>query len=327
MKKILKLSAVLIVLLIVGAVGFLTYITKFLPNVPVEEVKIEYTPERIERGRYLANNVAQCVDCHSERDWSRFAGPIVPGSEGKGGEVFDRKMGLPGAIHTPNITPFHLKDWSDGELFRAITAGVSKDGRPLFPIMPYPSFAKMDREDIYAIIAYLRTLPEIENKTPPSELDFPMSVIVHTIPKKAEFTQKPSPVDKINYGAYLTNAASCIECHTQMVRGQLVEGKEFAGGRSFPLPDGSRVISSNITPDKATGIGFWSEELFIQRFKAYDKRVNAGAHQAVKPGDFNTIMPWTKYAEMTNEDLAAIFAYLQTLKPVSNKIGNTHVKP
>lgn len=325
MKKILKILAVLIFVLVVGVVVLLAYVTKFKPNIPVENVKIEYTPERIERGKYLANNVAQCVDCHSQRDWSRFSGPTISGTEGKGGEIFDQKIGFPGKYYAPNITPFHLKNWSDGELFRAITTGVSRDNRPLFPVMPYPSFGKMDREDVYSIIAYIRSLPDIENETPAPESDFPMNIIIHTIPTEADFTLKPAATEKEKYGEYLTNAASCIECHTPAARGQIIKEQEFSGGRFFPFPDGSTVISANITPDKATGIGSWDEAAFIQRFKAFDQNANNG-NDVVKSGDFNSVMPWSKYSQMTNEDLAAIYAYLRTLKPISNKISKNFIK-
>lgn len=325
MKKFLKILAIFIVVLIVAVIALLTYVTKFKPNIPVEEVKIEYTPERIERGRYLAQNVTQCIDCHSTRDWSRFSGPIIPGTEGKGGEAFDQKIGFPGNYYAPNLTPYHLKDWSDGELFRAITTGVSRDGHPLFPVMPYLSFGKMDREDIYSIIAYIRSLPSIENNPPASESAFPMSIIIHLIPSNAEFTQKPSPTDKVKYGEYLTNASSCVECHTPAKDGQIIKGQEFSGGRFFPFPDGTRVVSANITPDKETGIGNWTEETFIQKFKAFDKSVN-NVDDTVKPGDFNSIMPWSKYSQMTNEDLAAIYAYLRTVKPISNKVEPKFLK-
>lgn len=323
MKKFFKVSAFAVVLLIGAVIAVLTYITKFKPNIPVEEVKIEYTPERVERGKYIAHHVAQCIDCHSARDWSRFSGPIFPGSEGKGGEAFDRKIGFPGAYYAPNITPYNLKGWSDGELFRAITAGVGKDGRALFPVMPYLSFGKMDREDIYSVIAYIRSLPSVENTAPAPESDFPMNIIIRTIPAKAEFSQKPPPADQINYGKYLTGAASCIECHTPATGGQLIEGMEYAGGRYFPMAEGGTVVSSNITPDKETGIGNWTEETFIQRFKAFDK---SNAHVAVKPGEFNTNMPWSKYAGMKKEDLAAIYAYLRTVKPIANKIEKVYLK-
>ncbi|HMY47643.1 MAG TPA: cytochrome C, partial [Leptospiraceae bacterium] len=87
MKKI-----VLIVLgLIVGSVvGLLGYVRFALPNVgPAPVMTIESTPERVERGKYLANHVTVCIDCHSTRDWSKFSGPLVPGAIGKGGELFD----------------------------------------------------------------------------------------------------------------------------------------------------------------------------------------------------------------------------------------------
>ncbi len=75
MKKFFKILAVVFIVLIVAVVALLTYVKMFMPNVPIEEVKIEITPERVKRGEYLAHNVAQCVDCHSQRDWTRFSGP------------------------------------------------------------------------------------------------------------------------------------------------------------------------------------------------------------------------------------------------------------
>src|SRR5665213_1849553 len=75
------------------------------------------------------------------------------------------------------------------EIFMTITTGVDKYGKALFPVMPYHYYGKMDKEDIYDIIAYIRSLPPIENKTPDRSIDFPMNFIVNTIPTKASFTQ------------------------------------------------------------------------------------------------------------------------------------------
>ena len=324
MKKFLKFA--LVVASAVIAVFFLLilYVVYFLPSVPVENIKVEITPERVARGKYLAENVAQCMDCHSTHDWSKFSGPAVPGTEGKGGEVFNRKMGFPGTYYAPNITPFHLKDWSDGEIFRAITSGVSKDGRALFPIMPYPSFGKMDREDIYSIIAYIRTLQPIENAPPASESNFPMNIIIHTIPSESSLSPKPPVTDTVNYGKYLVNAASCAECHTPAVSGQIIEEKMFSGGRYFEVPQGT-AISRNITPDKQTGIGNWTREDFITRFKAFENSEHYSG-EGLNTNDFNTIMPWSNYAKMTEEDLGAIYAYLMTVKPISNKVQNSFIK-
>lgn len=324
MKKFLKFALAALGVVIVAFFLLIFYVLYFLPRVPVENIQVEITPERIERGKYLAENVAQCIDCHSTRDWSKFSGPAVPGTEGKGGEAFDRKFGFPGAYYAPNITPFHLKDWSDGEVYRAITSGVSKDGRALFPIMPYPSFGKMDREDIYSIIAYIRSLPPIENTTPESESDFPMNIIINTIPSEANLSPRPAPTDTVNYGRYLVNAASCAECHTPVNRGQIIEDLMYSGGRYFEMPQGT-VISKNITPDKQTGIGNWTREDFITRFKAFENNAHY-ANDGLNTKDFNTIMPWANYAKMTEEDLGAIYAYLMSVKPLSNRVDKVFIK-
>jgi mono/diheme cytochrome c family protein len=279
---------------------------------------VEQTAARLERGKYLAHHVALCMDCHSTRDWSKLNGPMVDGTWGKGGEIFDQKMGFPGKYLSANITPYHLKDWTDGELYRVITTGVSKDGHALFPVMPYLNYGKMDKEDIYAIIAYIRSLPEIANDVPKSEGDFPMSIIVNTIPKKASHEAIPSKSDKLAYGKYLLNAAACAECHTQRVKGEPVEGMDLAGGMKFVMPGGD-LYSKNITPDTETGIGDWTEDDFVKKFKIYAD--SSYTPPAIKPGEFQSIMPWQMYGGLTEEDLKAMFAYLRTVKPVKNKIN------
>src|SRR5688572_29960540 len=106
MKKFFKVLGIIVLVLIVAVVGLIAYIKTALPNVgEAEEVKIEYTPERIARGEYLANAVNICMDCHSTRDWSKFSGPLVEGTLGKGGERFDQKVGMPGVYLSRNITP------------------------------------------------------------------------------------------------------------------------------------------------------------------------------------------------------------------------------
>ncbi|SHG78042.1 Cytochrome c [Flavobacterium fluvii] len=316
MKKILKWGLLAIILCIAGLLLFVSFA---LPNVGEPEyLKIEKTKERLVRGEYLANNVSVCMDCHSTRDWSKFSGPLTPGTLGKGGEVFDQKFGFPGEFYARNITPSGIGDWSDGEILRAISSGVDKNGRALFPIMPHPNLGKMDREDLYSIIVYVRSLKPIANKTPDSKPDFPMNFIINTIPKKAEFSHKPSEKDVVNYGAYLFNAASCIECHTKQEKGAKIEGMELAGGFEFIMPSGGIARSANITPDHETGIGKWTEQMFVDKFKSYTD--STYVPNKVGKGNFNTVMPWTMYGKMKKEDLKAIYAYLKTVKPIKNTV-------
>jgi mono/diheme cytochrome c family protein len=316
--RILGIIAAAVVLILIGIV---LYIVWFLPSVPVKEVTVVSSPERIERGKYLASHVMVCIDCHSTRDWSKFSGPMVPGTEGKGGEIFDQKMGFPGHFMSPNITPFNLKDWTDAEIYRAITSGISKGGRPMFPIMPYPAYGTLDTEDIYSIIAYIRSLSPIEYTATRSNPTFPMNVILHLIPKKAEPQAMPPASDTLGYGEYLVRASGCIECHTPAEHGQIVKAFAFSGGREFQMPDGSMLISSNITSDEETGIGKWTKEAFIFRFKTYD--LSSFNPPVIHKGDLQSIMPWTMYAGMDTTDLTAMYKYLHSLKPESNKVIKT----
>ena len=270
MKKILKGGGYLLLLILVVVAGIIIYVKTSLPNVgPAEELTVERTPERIERGRYLAWSVSICMDCHSTRDWTKFSGPISRGTTGKGGEVFDASVGLPGTFYSKNITPEGITRYTDGELLRVITTGVSKEGKALFPIMPYPYYRKMDTEDIYSIIAYLRTLEPVKNEVPESEPNLMMSVLLNTIPVKADPQPRPDSTDQLAMGAYLTNAAACIECHTPFEKGKILPEFAFSGGREFQFPNGSVVRSLNITPDLETGIGKWTEAQFLARFKLF----------------------------------------------------------
>ena len=315
-KKIFGRIIIALLLIIAAAIG---YIKLALPNVgAAPDLKVESTPERIARGEYLANHVTICIDCHSKRDWSRFSGPPVEGTKGMGGELFDQKFGFPGVFHSRNITPEGISRYTDGELFRVITTGVNKEGKAMFPVMPYKYYGRMDEEDIKSIIAYIRTLAPIKNEVPASVPDFPMNIIINTIPEKAAFTKIPPKTDVTAYGKYLVNASACMECHTKFDKGKLVAGTEFGGGREFPFPDGSIVRSGNITVDQATGIGKWTVDDFLTRF--HTRSDSATLSRKLSAGEFNSIMPWTMYGKMTDEDLKAIYAYLRTVPAINNPI-------
>jgi len=319
MKKLFKILGFCLAVIVLIVAGLVTYVKTALPDVgPAPELKVEKTADRIARGKYLANNVALCVDCHSTRDWTRFAGPLVDGTLGKGGETFDQRFGFPGKFYSRNITPYGIAGYTDGELYRLITTGVTREGKPMFPIMPYSHYGKMDPEDIYSIIAYIRTFAPIRNDVPASQAYFPMNIILNTIPAKALPGRRPDMASGREYGAYLANAAACIECHTRAEHGQIIASLAYSGGRDFLLPDGSVVRSSNLTPDVNTGIGNWTKDAFIKRFKDYTDTSYKAA--LVGKGDFNTLMPWDMYAGMTRDDLGAIYDYLRSLPEQSNTI-------
>ena len=317
MKMILRILFFLglAIVLFIG-LGIL-YVSFALPNVgPAPEMNIEITQERVDRGKYLAWHVMMCAECHGKRDFSIFGGPPIPGTEFGGGEIFDHSMGLPGIFVSPNITPYGIGDWTDGEIFRLITTGVTKDGEPIFPIMPYHSYGTLDPEDIKSVIAYLRTLEPIINDPPKSVADFPVNLIMRTLPTEAAFTDLPEKSNLLAYGKYLFDAAACGDCHTNFVKGEFI-GPLGGGGREFQFPDGSILRTSNITPHE-TGILHYTRESFVNRFKMYGD--TALVLPTVEPGDFQTIMPWKMYSGMTETDLGAIYEYLLTLEPYENQL-------
>ena len=271
----------------------------------------------VERGKYLAHNVAVCMDCHSKRDFAKFSFPPAHGTDGIGASFpFGEAEGIPGEIWAPNITPKRLAGWTDDEIARAVAHGVNKSGDTLFPIMPYDNYSRMAKDDLYAIIAFLRTLPASDSTVPPRKLFIPMSVL----PPLPEFAPdknvRPDSSDKAKYGQYIATIASCGNCHTPMNKdGSPDFSKAFSGGFVFSTPM-FKVAVANITPDSTTGIGLWTEDAFVAKFRtnSSDEVVNKDH------GRQNSIMPWAMYGKMEEGDLRAIYAYLQTVSPVSNKV-------
>ena len=320
MKKFFKVLGYIFGGVVVLIIAFIIYFNASYPKVdPPSNEKVDITQARLDRGKYLANHVTVCMDCHSTRDWTKFTGPIKPGTLGEGGEMFDEaNAGVPGVVYSKNITPAGISRYTDGELMRVITNGVTKEGEALFPLMPYMGYNHLTKEDLYSIVAYIRSLKPIENKIPDRSLNFPLNFIVKTIPPHS---YKPSPEpDKNNpteYGKYLVTIAACFDCHTEQEKGQYKMDKAFAGGFVFHMPAGE-VRSANITPDQATGIGMWTKDQFILRFKIMDPDSN----QITSVGmmDFNSPMPWTMYGGMNREDLGSIYEYLRTIPAVRQNV-------
>lgn len=306
--------AVVILAVVVGFVGILVlgglaYVMLRYPAVgPPPEISVEINDEKIERGRYLANHVVVCVHCHSPQRLDRFANPSVPEEAYHGGTLAGE--GFPGALYPENLTPVGMGDWSDGEIARATIEGVGKDGSALFPVMPYGDYRHLSEEDLASIIAYLRSLPAAGEKRPEGYLNFPLNLIVRTIPESATPAAEPDREDAVAYGRYLAEVAGCRSCHSP----DATPRNAFTGGGEFPLENGIVIRSVNLTPDPETGLGHWTEEQFVVRFKMY--AAPEAREMTNEEVGYRTVMPWIEYSGMSEEDLKAIYAYLQTLEPV-----------
>jgi len=272
----------------------------------------ERTPERLARGEYLAGALTGCEDCHSEHDFTTLDAAIVPGRAYVGAEIIMK--GLPGRVVAPNLTgdaETGLGNWSDDEIARAIREGIGRDGRALFPMMPYGHFAHMSDEDLASIVVFLRSLAPVRNVVPATEIIFPVKYLIRNVPQPITATvAAPDSSTPEKRGAYLVEIAGCADCHTPVKNGTPIAGMDFSGGFMLEGPWG-RVASSNLTPDPS-GIPYYDENLFVQAIRT----------GAVRTRPLNPIMPWPAMRKLTDQDLKDMFAYLKTLKPVQHRVDN-----
>jgi len=322
-KKILAFTGAALIIIVGGAT---LYISFFLPRQhPPSDVQVEITPQLLARGTYLVEHVLLCNDCHSERDWGYYGGPPrLPYGAGRecmtrqtktiGIRVSEGQGNFPGVLCIRNITPdpeSGIGEWSDGELIRAIREGVDHQGNGLFPIMPYFIYRSLSDRDAEAVVAYMRSLKPVRAERPERDIDFPMSAMIQLFPEPLDGpVTHPDASDAVAYGEYLATIARCEFCHTpRRSRGKEgIPGKRFAGGVPFVL-GGKDTPSRNLTPH-VTGIGAWTREAFIARFKQFSYRM------PVATLEDNTLMDWSAYSGMTEEDLGAIYDFLRTLDPV-----------
>ena len=321
-KWLLALSLLAVTAAVIVAVVLFGYLPR---TAKPSDIVVEGTPAQIERGRYLTINVLQCVDCHSVRDWTLYGGPPIP-PIGAGRPCMTRdtptagvNVGqefFPGVMCIRNITPDEntgIGAWTDGEIIRAVREGVGRDGRGLFPIMPYFIYRHLGDSDVAAVVAFLRTLPAVSSEQPPKrEIEFPLSLLVRLWP---EPVTDPVPVpdvktDRLGYGEYLSRVARCEFCHSPRDPNSLepFPGRRYSGGMPFFLGPERIMYPMNLTPH-ASGLGNWTREQFIARFRAHQ------TPQPVPP-ELNTLMNWNAFAGMTDEDLDVLWEFFQTLPPV-----------
>jgi mono/diheme cytochrome c family protein len=284
--------------------------------------------ELIARGEYVAH-IAGCISCHSPykeefADFSQLS-PEQLQTVGlfalqaldlenrafAGGRPFD--LGPLGMLWTPNITSDEetgIGSWTDEEIEVAIRIGVTPSERRLFPVMPYRNYFTMADSDMKALIAFLRNLPPVSHNVdrsgPSGEGFAPELVLDGEVPQTP-----PDGSDPVALGAYLVNTVmSCADCHTPLDpnTGMPIMDMWLAGGQAYEGPWGI-VYGGNITPHE-TGIGDWTAEDIERSMR---QGLNTENRRLI-------LMPWEDYAVATEEDMAAVIAYLQSLPAVANII-------
>lgn len=255
----------------------------------------------LERGRYLMEGIVACGNCHQAR------GPQGQPLADKGlSGGFVPVDAPPMRAVASNITPDKdtgIGRWTDAQLRRAIREGVRPDGSVIGPPMPIEMYRHMSDRDVDAIVAYLRAQPAVANKVEKSIYRIPLPPSYGPPLKKVA---APAPSDKRRHGEYLAQIGHCMECHTpRSEKGELVTAKLGAGGQAFPGPWGQSV-SRNLTPHE-TGLKGWSDAEIARAIRTGVRRDGS---------KLNPPMGFDYYRNINDADMAALIAYLRSLKPV-----------
>jgi mono/diheme cytochrome c family protein len=274
--------------------------------------QFEPTPERMARGRYLVVGLVGCETCHSPKDWKTHGAPNLPGME-LAGQVIPIDN-LPGVIVATNLTPDTETggaNWTDDEIARAIREGIGHDGRTLFPMMPYQAYRTLSDEDLASILVYLRSVAPVRNSLPPTRVNFPVNYLIRGVPQPVTSPVRgPGPQSSaVERGKYL--AAVGCGCHVPTNPKGPIPGLTYGGGEILKGPWGE-VTSANITQD-ASGISYYDDAMFLQAMRT----------GYVKARKLSSIMPFGEFANLNDDDLKAIFAYLRTLPRVKHTVDNS----
>ncbi len=276
-----------------------------LPLFVIASSQVHADDTLLERGEYLVTGIMACGNCHTSR--TPEGDPVV-GMELAGNFVIEEPVFT---AYAPNITPdtrTGIGGWTDQEIVRAVREGVRPDGKILGPPMAFPFYRDISDRDIHAIVAYLRSVPAVENEVPrstfrielPQNWGDPLGIVPEV-----------SRDDMLAYGEYLAGPLGhCTHCHTPIVNGQSDFSRTGAGGNVFrePLGYSFTVMAANITQHKLYGLGDWSDDEIKQAITTGIGRDG----QKLLP-----FMGFSYYANIRNEDLDAIVAYLRTIPPAT----------
>lgn len=326
LKKILLTVLVILVLAVAGVYLYVQSSWDKTYDWPGPALKTTTDSATIARGKYLVNGPAHCISCHV----SGFD-DLVKGDKGEevplqGGVKFT--MGPLGSMYTRNLTPdpqTGLGRYSDEQIFRMMRHGIRPNGLASMPVlMP---FWKMADDDMVAIVSYLRSLAPVKHEVPENDwtlMGKAVRVLAPTF-KPIEHPDAPKTAPPmaatIERGEYLARyVTNCVGCHTKrdMMTYEAI-GPEFAGGMEFePWPELHKYLKAdttiwlrtpNLTKDPGSVFSnFKTPEDFI-------KRMRTGRIIPYSP------MDWGPFSRMTDEDITAIWMYLNSLPPVKNDVG------
>jgi mono/diheme cytochrome c family protein len=257
----------------------------------------------VERGAYLAR-AADCMVCHTTQGGKEYAGGLG--------------FKLPfGTLYSTNITPDKetgIGNYSDQDFLNALHRGTRRDGARLYPAMPYTSYTYITDADALAIKAYLFSLAPVRAAPPANTLMFPfnqrwaMAFWSALFNPDTRFEPDTSKSPEWNRGAYLAEAlAHCGECHTPRNLAFALNNRKKFGGA---LTAGWRAF--NISSDKATGLGAWSDDEIF----SYLSTGHATGHGTAS-GPMGEAVDQS-FSQLAPEDIRAMVAYLRSVPAIAS---------
>jgi mono/diheme cytochrome c family protein len=266
----------------------------------------------VKRGEYLAR-AADCRACHTVSRDRLYAGGLA--------------FVLPfGTLYSTNITSDKktgIGNYSDQDFLNAVQRGIRPDGTRLYPAMPYPSYTLMTDADVLAIKAYLFSLPPVHAQNLPDTFGFPynqrwlMGVWSALFNDNTRFQPHPGQSALWNRGAYLAEAlAHCGECHTPRNLAQALDNRnKFTGAVT------AGWYAFNITSDKGSGIGAWSDDEvrnYLSAGHASGRGTAAGPMGEAVDNSLNGL---------ASSDLGALVAYVRSVPPIASPDLPTQIAP
>jgi len=256
----------------------------------------------VKRGEYLAR-AADCFACHTVSRDRLFAGGLA--------------LPLPfGTLYSTNITPDKdtgIGDYTDQDFLNAVQRGIRRDGARLYPAMPFPSYTLMTDADVLAIKAYLFSVPAVHAENLPNTLSFPfnqrwlMTFWSAFFNENARFRPNIAQSAEWNRGAYVAEAlAHCGECHTPRNFALALDNRNKFSGAVFGW------YAFNITSDKESGIGAWSDDElrnYLSTGHASGRGTAAGPMGEAVDQSLSVMAP---------ADISALVTYVRSVPPIAS---------
>ncbi len=259
----------------------------------------------LERGAYLVEGIANCGNCHAPQEASG-ALPFTPLSGGPAitSPVF--------TVYPPNITPDRetgIGMWTEDQVVTALRDGHTPAGTMLRPPMPVPFYRSMSDDDAHAIAAYILSRPPVRHQSPPSQYKFAAPA---SYGPPIGHVAAPPRSDPVAHGAYLASMGHCMLCHTPLAPNGQRDYARYLGAGGLVM-DGAfgHIVTANITPDKETGIGAWSDADITRALTTGER---PDGRRLASP------MPIAYLARLTADDRAALVAWLRSLRPIANRV-------